>query len=83
MLAKLKEDAGLRDKLQVAADLDAAGAIAKEAGFDVTKADWLKFHQASQRELSDEDLEGAVGGLDDDKGEDLEVSPHNSGSQWS
>ena len=62
MLAKLKEDAGLRDKLQVAADLDAAGAIAKEAGFDVTKADWPEFHQASPAEMSDGDLEGAAGG---------------------
>jgi predicted ribosomally synthesized peptide with nif11-like leader len=39
LLAKLKDDAALRDKLQAAADLDAAVALAKEAGFDVSKAD--------------------------------------------
>ena len=38
-LAALKADAGLQEKLSGAADLDAALAIAKEAGFDVTKAD--------------------------------------------
>ena len=65
LLAKLKEDAGLREKLQGAGDLDAAVAIAKEAGFDVSKADWLK-HQANQRlELSDEELEGVAGGAQD------------------
>jgi predicted ribosomally synthesized peptide with nif11-like leader len=62
LLAKLKDDAGLREKLKGAADLDAAVAMAKEAGFDVSKADWLK-HQANQTlELSDEDLEGVAGG---------------------
>ena len=39
LLAKLKEDAGLREKLQGAGDLDAVIAMAKEAGFDVSKAD--------------------------------------------
>ena len=42
LLAKLKEDAGLQEKLKGAADLDAALAIAKDAGFDVSKADWLR-----------------------------------------
>ena len=62
LLAKLKEDAGLQEKLKGAADLDAALAIAQEAGFDVSKSDWLK-HQAQQTlELSDEELEGVSGG---------------------
>jgi predicted ribosomally synthesized peptide with nif11-like leader len=62
LLAKLKEDAGLQEKLKGAANLDAAVAIAKEAGFDVSKANWLK-HQANQiLELSDEELEGVAGG---------------------
>ena len=47
LLAKIKEDAGLQEKLKGAADLDAAIALAKEAGFDVSKADWLKY-QAKQ-----------------------------------
>jgi predicted ribosomally synthesized peptide with nif11-like leader len=62
LLAKLKEDAGLQEKLKGTADLDAAVAIAKEAGFDVSKADWLK-HQARQTlKLTDEELEGVAGG---------------------
>jgi predicted ribosomally synthesized peptide with nif11-like leader len=62
LLAKIKDDAGLREKLKGAADLDAAVAIAKEAGFDVSKADWLR-HQANQaQELSDEELEAVSGG---------------------
>jgi predicted ribosomally synthesized peptide with nif11-like leader len=60
LLAKIKEDAGLQEKLKGAADLDAAVALAKEAGFDVTKADWLKY-QAKQS-ISDEELEGVAGG---------------------
>jgi predicted ribosomally synthesized peptide with nif11-like leader len=60
LLAKLKEDAGLKEKLQRAGDLDAAGALAKEAGFDVSKADWIKYQ--AKGELSDEELEGVAGG---------------------
>jgi len=62
LLAKLKDDKGLQEKLKGAADLDALLAIAKEAGFDISKAAWLKY-QANQRlELSDEELEGIAGG---------------------
>ena len=62
LLAKLKEDTGLLERFKVAADLDAAVAIAKEAGFDVSKADWLKYQAQQTLELSDEDLEGVAGG---------------------
>ena len=62
LLAKLKEDAGLREKLQGAADLDAAVAMAQEAGFDVSKADWLKYQSQQTQDLSDEELEGVAGG---------------------
>ena len=61
-LAALKADAGLQEKLKGAADLDAAVAIAKGAGFDVSKADWLKYQAKQTLELSDEELEGVVGG---------------------
>ena len=64
LLAKLKEDAGLQEKLQGAADLDAAVDLAKEAGFDVSKADWLKYQAQQTLELSDEELEGVSGGGD-------------------
>ena len=62
LLAKLNDDAGLREKLKGAADLDAAVAIAKEAGFDVSKADWLKYQARQTLELSDAELEGVSGG---------------------
>ena len=62
LLAKLKDDAGLQEKLKGAADLDAAVALAKEAGFDVSKADWLKYQAQQTLELSDEELEGVAGG---------------------
>jgi predicted ribosomally synthesized peptide with nif11-like leader len=62
LLAKLKEDEGLRKKLKGAADLDAAVAMAQEAGFDVSKADWLRYQAKQTLELSDEELEGVAGG---------------------
>ena len=62
LLAKIKDDAGLQEKLQGAADLDAAVALAKEAGFDVSKADWLKYQATQTLELSDEELESVAGG---------------------
>jgi len=62
LLTQLKEDAGLQEKLKGAADLDAAVALAKEAGFDISKADWLKYQANQTLELSDEELEGLSGG---------------------
>jgi predicted ribosomally synthesized peptide with nif11-like leader len=65
LLAKLKDDAGLQEKLKGAADLDAVLAIAKDAGFDVSKAAWLRYqaNQMLEVELSDEELEGVSGGV--------------------
>jgi predicted ribosomally synthesized peptide with nif11-like leader len=62
LLAKLQDDSGLQEKFKGAADLDAAVALAKEAGFDVSKADWLKYQENQTLELSDEELEGVAGG---------------------
>jgi predicted ribosomally synthesized peptide with nif11-like leader len=72
LLAKIKADAGLLEKLKGAADLDAAVAIAKEAGFDVSKADWLRYqvketleHQEVETlELTDAELEEVAGGVE-------------------
>ena len=62
LLAKLKDGAGLQENFQAIADLDAAVEMARETGFDVSKADWLK-HQAKQTlELNDEEPEGVAGG---------------------
>ena len=63
LLAKLKDDAGLQEKLKGAADLDAVLAIAKEAGFDISKAAWLRYQANQTLELSDEELEGIAGGF--------------------
>ena len=65
LLAKLKEDAGLQEKLKGAADLDTAVSLAKEAGFDVSKADWIKYQAKQTLELSDDELEGVAGGKGD------------------
>ena len=62
LLAKLKEDAGLQEKFKGAADLDSAMAIAKEAEFDVSKEDWLKYQAEQTMELSDYELEDPAGG---------------------
>lgn len=62
LLAKLKVDIGLQEKLKGAADLDAALALAKEAGFDVSKAEWVRYHTNLTQELNDEELEGVTGG---------------------
>jgi predicted ribosomally synthesized peptide with nif11-like leader len=62
LLAKLKDDEGLQEKLKGAADLDAVLAIAKDAGFDISKAAWLRYQATQTLELSDEELEGIAGG---------------------
>ena len=62
LLAKLKNHGGLQEKLKGAADPDAAVALAKEAGFDISKDDWLKYRLEQPFELSDEELEGISGG---------------------
>ena len=64
LLARLKEDAGLQEKLKGAGDLDAAVEISKEAGFDVSKADMLKYQEGLSIELSNEELESVAGGVD-------------------
>jgi len=61
LLAKLKEDAGLQEKLRGAADLDAAVAIADEAKFEMSKDDWFKYLAEQPFELGDEELELVAG----------------------
>jgi predicted ribosomally synthesized peptide with nif11-like leader len=62
LLARLKDDAGLQEKLKSAGDLDAAVVIANEAGFDISKADWLNYQAKQTLELNDDELEGIAGG---------------------
>ena len=54
----VKADAGLQEKLNAAADVDAAVEIAKNAGFAIS-ADELQRVQADD---SEEELEGVSGG---------------------
>jgi predicted ribosomally synthesized peptide with nif11-like leader len=63
LLAKLKDDTDLRERLQSAADLDTAVTIANEAGFALSKEDWLKYQSSKTIELSDADLETTAGGV--------------------
>ena len=67
LLAMLKNDAVLQEKLKGAADLHAFLTIAKDAGFDVSKADWLKYQAQQTVELSNEELEGVAGGKMSDR----------------
>ena len=66
-LAAVKEDPGLQEKLKGAADLDAAVAIAKEAGFNVSNAEWLRYQAKKTLDLEDEELEGVAGGMGDEE----------------
>ena len=59
-LEAVKADAGLQEKLKAAAGADVVVVIAKEAGF-VISAEIAK-EVPGRQELSDEELESAVGG---------------------
>ena len=61
----VEADASLQETLKGAADLDAAVALVKEAGFDVSKSDWLKYQAQQTLELSDAELESVAGGKQD------------------
>jgi predicted ribosomally synthesized peptide with nif11-like leader len=54
----VKADAGLQEKLKAAKDADAVVEIAKAAGFVISLEELAR----AQAELSDEELEGVVGG---------------------
>ena len=61
-LEKVKADTELQEKLNGAVDSDAVVEIAKAAGFSITAED-IRSMQSESVELSDEELEGAAGGL--------------------
>jgi predicted ribosomally synthesized peptide with nif11-like leader len=56
-LAKIKDDANLREKIKGALDDDGVLALAKMAGFDVSKAEMLRYQASKTLELSDAELE--------------------------
>ena len=61
-LEKVKADTSLQEKLNGAADADAVMEIAKDAGFSITAED-IQSMQSATVEVSDEELEGAAGGV--------------------
>jgi len=63
-LEAIKADAGRQEKLKGVEDPDAVVAIAKQAGFDISKAGWHSFQANQTLELSEEDLEVVSGGVD-------------------
>ena len=61
-LEKVKADTSLQEKLKAAGSNEAAIEIAKEAGFAITTED-IQSMQPATVELSDEELDGAAGGI--------------------
>ena len=61
-LEKVKSDTSLQEKLKAAASPEAAVEIAKAAGFLITAED-IQSMQSATVELSDDELEGAAGGV--------------------
>ena len=61
-LQVVKTDSGLQEKLKAALSIDASVVIARDAGFDVSKSDFLEYQTRHTLELSDEELEGVSGG---------------------
>ena len=61
-LEKVKADTSLQERVKAAASPEAAIDIAKAAGFSITTED-IQSLQSSTVELTDEELEGAAGGL--------------------
>ena len=57
-LANAKSNTRLQEQLKAAADINAVTAIAQETGFGISAVDLKK----AQTEISDEELERAVGG---------------------
>jgi len=63
LLARIQEDAEFRSKLSEASSLEAAEAMVKAAGFDVSKDDWLHSLNDGNESLADQDLEAMAGGI--------------------
>ena len=61
-LEKAKGDTGLQERLEGAASPEAGIEIAKDAGFSITAED-IQSMQSATVDVSDEELEGAAGGV--------------------
>ena len=61
-LEKVKGDSSLQERLEGAASPQAGIEIAKDAGFSITAED-IQSMQSATVDVSDEELEGAAGGV--------------------
>jgi len=64
-LAKLQGDTLLQAKLEKATNLEATLTLIKEAGFDVSKDDWLSYEANQSSVLDDDSLDDIQGGISD------------------
>lgn len=64
-LAKLQGDTLLQAKLEKATNLEATLTLIKEAGFDVSKDDWLSHEANLSSVLDDDSLDDVQGGMSD------------------
>lgn len=64
-LAKLQGDTLLQAKLEKAPNLEATLTLIKEAGFDVSKDDWLSHEANLSSVLDDDSLDDVQGGMSD------------------
>ena len=64
-LATLQGDTLLQEKLERATNLEETLALIKEAGFEVSKDNWLSYEANLSSELSDDSLENVQGGVND------------------
>ena len=65
-LEAVKADAALSEKLKAATDADAAVAIAKEAGFEISAEVLVAGLNRQSEEISDAELEAVAGGTGED-----------------
>ena len=64
LLAQLKGDSLLQEKLAKAEDIETSLNLIKEAGYEISKDDWLNYQANQSLELSDDSLEDVQGGGD-------------------
>jgi hypothetical protein len=76
-LAKVEADAALQEMLKTAANPEAVVGIAKEAGFEISEESLMAL-----RELSDEELEQAAGGMFGSGGLFASGFPSTAGAAW-
>ena len=62
-LEAAKKDPGLRKAFKAAAGVSDAVTVAQKSGFDLSKADWLKYQARETLALTDEELERMAGGF--------------------